>query len=220
MNKINEIQSAILELDGGSYQKMMDAYFYKKYKFDNIQTLGSQTATNKVTKGIPDSYIEDGNGKYIFIMYGSVESRPYTKIKDDILSIFEKGNLRIKQSKIKEIICAYTSTNLKVEQLEELKNLKKNIKITLVGIGTVSHDLLLNYPAIASDFLNISIDTDQIFDIDEFIDRYDKSQINPSLKFEFKYRKKEFNEIVQSVNKYELTAITGQSGVGKTKLGL
>lgn len=40
MSKINVIQNAIKELEGGSFQKLFDAYLYKKYKFKNIQTLG------------------------------------------------------------------------------------------------------------------------------------------------------------------------------------
>ena len=81
MGKINAIQKAILELDGGEFQKLMDAYLCKKYQFDNIQPLGSHTGTNKVTKGIPDSFVKLENDKYILIMYGSVENTTYVKLK-------------------------------------------------------------------------------------------------------------------------------------------
>lgn len=50
MNNINFIQNAIMQLEGGAFQKLFDAYLYKKYKFNNIQTLGVQTGTNKTTK--------------------------------------------------------------------------------------------------------------------------------------------------------------------------
>ena len=36
MSKINQIQQAILSLGAGAYQKMMDAYLLKKFKYDNI----------------------------------------------------------------------------------------------------------------------------------------------------------------------------------------
>lgn len=58
MSKINAIQQAILQLDGGAYQKLMDAYLYKKFKYTNIEPLGSHTGTNKVIKVIPDSYVK------------------------------------------------------------------------------------------------------------------------------------------------------------------
>ena len=54
MNNVNSIQNAIMQLEGGAFQKLFDAYLYKKYKFNNIQTLGVQTGTNKPTKGTPD----------------------------------------------------------------------------------------------------------------------------------------------------------------------
>src|SRR5690625_6685030 len=79
MSQINEIQNAILELEGGAYQKLLDAYLYKKYNYQNIQTLGVQAGTNKVTVGIPDSYVDHGNGKYTLIMYGTVQQAPYSK---------------------------------------------------------------------------------------------------------------------------------------------
>ena len=66
-----------MQLDGGEYQKLMDAYLYKKYKYTNIEPLGSHTGTNKVTKGIPDSYVKLDNDKYVLIMYGTVESTSY-----------------------------------------------------------------------------------------------------------------------------------------------
>ena len=97
MSQINEIQNAILELEGGAYQKLLDAYLYKKYNYQNIQTLGVQAGTNKVTVGIPDSYVDHGNGKYTLIMYGTVQQAPYSKLKEDILSCFNR-NVSVKYS--------------------------------------------------------------------------------------------------------------------------
>ena len=89
MSRINSIQQAIKQLDGGEYQKLMDAYLYKKYKYTNIEPLGSHTGTNKVTKGIPDSYVKLDNDKYVLIMYGTVESTSYEKIEKDIKSCLD-----------------------------------------------------------------------------------------------------------------------------------
>ena len=90
MSKINAIQQAIIQLDGGEYQKLMDAYLYKKFKYTNIEPLGSHTGTNKVTKVAPDSYVKLDNGKYVLIMYGAVESTSYEKIYKDIKIILQK----------------------------------------------------------------------------------------------------------------------------------
>ena len=123
MGKINYIQNAIRELEGGSFQKLFDAYLYKKYKFKNIQTLGVQAGTNKTTKGTPDSFVIDDAGSYVLIMYGTVETKEFVKMKKDILSCYNKDKLKINEDKIKRIICAHSSTNLHVEQQEELKSM-------------------------------------------------------------------------------------------------
>lgn len=220
MSKINAIQQAILQLDGGKYQKLMDAYLYKKFKYTNIEPLGSHTGTDKVTKGIPDSYVKLENGRYILIMYGAVESTSYEKIEKDIKSCLDKKKLDIDIKEIEEIICCYTSTNIHIEQKKKLENIFEGIKITLVGIGTVSHDLLIKYPTIASDLLDISIDTEQIFDIDEFISRYDKTKVNAPIKMDLLHRESELEDLNNKLENNKVLLIFGKSGIGKTRLAL
>lgn len=50
MSKINEIENAIVQIEVGRFQKMVDQYLYRKYKYDNIHSLGSQQGTDKTTK--------------------------------------------------------------------------------------------------------------------------------------------------------------------------
>ena len=45
----------------------------------------------------------------------------------------------------------------------------------LIGIDTLSHDLALIYPHIAKDELGIQIDTNQFFDVEDFVKAYDAS---------------------------------------------
>lgn len=218
MSKINLIQNAIKELDGGSFQKLFDSYLYKKYGFENIQTLGVQTGTNKTTKGTPDSFVVTEEEKYILIMYGTVETNAYSKLEKDILSCFNDSKLKIERGKIDKIICAYSSTNIHIEQMEKLKTLIDGIKIELIGLSTISHDLLVNYPFLANDFLSIQIDTGQLYPIDEFVEAYDKNGMNAPLNMEFYYREKELKELYDSIKNTEITMVTGSSGLGKTRL--
>lgn len=162
-----------MQLEGGAFQKLFDQYLYKKYKFTNIQTLGVQAGTNKPTKGIPDSYVMTDDGKYILINYGSVNSRPKEKIKEDIIACFDKAKLSLPKDKIKKIICGHSSTNIHIEQLSLNKEIIQGVNIELIGIDTLSHDLALIYPHIAKDMLGIAIDTNQFFDIEDFVKAYD-----------------------------------------------
>jgi hypothetical protein len=220
MSRLNVIQNAIKELDGGSFQKLFDAYLYKKYQFKNIQPLGVQTGTNKTTKGTPDSFVNNEDGTFILIMYGSVSDDAFNKIKKDILSCFNQDKLVLADDKIDRIICAYTSTNIHVEQVVEIENMIDGTRIEMLGLGTLSHDLLINYPFLAAEFLNIPIDTDQIFDKEEFVKRYDKNGMNAPLNMNFLGREKELENLSSSISNSVVTLITGSSGTGKTKIAL
>ncbi|MFQ8704770.1 MAG: hypothetical protein ACLR9T_01800 [Thomasclavelia sp.] len=220
MSKINTIQNAIKELEGGSFQKLFDAYLYKKYKFTNIQTLGVQDGTNKTTKGTPDSFVVEDDGKYILIMYGTVGTEAFGKMKKDILSCFNTDKIEIDEKKIKKIICAYSSTNIHVEQQEELKSIISGIEIELIGLSTISHDLLVNFPFLAAEYLHIQVDTHQIFPRDEFIKVYDKNGMNTPLSMDLHYREKEKEQLYSMLSSSNITLVTGVSGVGKTRLVL
>lgn len=220
MSKINIIQNAIKELEGGSFQKLFDAYLYKKYKYTNIQTLGVQDGTNKTTKGTPDSYVVEDDGKYILIMYGTVGTKAFGKMKKDILSCFNKDKLEIDENKIKKIICAYSSTNIHVEQQEELKSMISGIDIEMIGLSTISHDLLVNFPFLAAEYLHIQVDTHQIFSRDEFIKVYDKNGMNAPLDMDLHYRVQDKEQLYLALCSSKITLVTGASGVGKTRLVL
>ena len=90
----------------------------------------------------------------------------------------------------------------------------------LIGIDTLSHDLALIYPHIAKDELGIPIDTNQFFDVEDFVKAYDANGINAPLDCEFFYRESEISETYNSVNDNKVTILTGPSGIGKTRLAL
>ena len=209
-----------MQLEGGAFQKLFDEYLYKKYKFKNIQTLGVQTGTNKPTKGTPDSYVLTDDGRYILINYGSVSSQPAKKIQDDILSCFDKAKLSLSEDKIKKIICGHCSTNISIDQFSSIKESIEGVEVELIGIDTLSHDLALIYPHIAKDELGIPIDTNQFFDVEDFVRAYDANGINAPLDCDFFYRESEISEVYNSVNDNRVTILTGPSGIGKTRLAL
>lgn len=220
MNNVNSIQNAIMQLEGGAFQKLFDAYLYKKYKFNNIQTLGVQTGTNKPTKGTPDSYVLADDGKYILINYGTVSSQSAEKIRADILSCFDTTKLLLPKDKIKKIICGHCSTNIHIEQFNSIMETIDGVEIELIGIDTLSHDLALLYPHIAKDELGIAIDTNQFFEVEDFVKAYDANGINAPINCDFLHRKPEITEICTSILNNRVTVLTGPSGIGKTRLAL
>lgn len=220
MSKVKEIQSKIMQLEGGAFQTLFDQYLYKKYKFENIQTLGTQMGSNKPTKGIPDSYVLIEEGKYILINYGTVGSHPEKKIKKDILSCFDSAKLILDEDKIVKIICGHCATNLHIEQFEDIRNSIENVEIELIGIDTISHDLALLYPHLAKTELGVSIDTDQFFEVKDFVNACDANGMNAPIKCEFLHRTKEMDAVCKSIADNVITVLTGPSGIGKTRLAV
>ena len=220
MGNVNTIQSKIMQLEGGAFQSLLDEYLYKKYKFTNIQTLGVQTATNKPTKGTPDAYVLTEDGKYILINYGSVSSQPADKIRADILSCFNTAKLSLEKDKIKKIICGHCSTNIHIEQFNSIMELLEGVEIELIGIDTLSHDLALIYPHIAKNQLGVEIDTNQFFDIEDFVKAYDANGINAPIDCNFLHRKEEIDATCKSISNNTVTVLTGPSGIGKTRLAI
>lgn len=219
MSKFIEIQNAIKGLGPGEYQRFCSEYSTKKFEFSNMHDLGSKEGTNKTTKGIPDSYSIDENQKYTLLMYGTVEKKSIAKLTKDIKDACDEKKTGITKEQIKEIICFHTNTNIKPGDYNKLINLVPGIKITLIDIDSMSHDIYENYQGIAYDFLNIPIDTNQISDIKTFIERYDKFSINSPLGLDFIYRKDK-DLIYQNIMNSKMTIISGKPGNGKTKISL
>lgn len=207
-----------MRLEGGAFQNLFDAYLYKKYGFKNIQTLGVQTGTNKPTKGTPDSYVLNDDGKYILINYGSVSDYSVNKIKKDILSCFDEAKLKIEKSEIAKIICGHISTNIHIEQHKELLGLVDGVEIELIGVDTLSFDLAYQYSSLAKEYLGISLDTYQIFDIDDFVAVCDRTKINAPIDCDFRFRETELSDICNLISSSNSTVIIGPSGVGKTRI--
>ena len=221
MSKTNLVQNEIRQLEGGAFQKMFDEYLYKKYKFTNIQTLGVQAGTNKSTKGVPDTYVITENNQYILINYGTVNGgNAAKKIEQDILDCFDTAKLSLEKDRIAKIICGHCSTNIRIEQFDSLRKLIEGIEVELIGIDTLSYDLVYHYPNIAKEHLHLNVDTNQMFDIDDFVKKYDANGIVAPLNCTILHREIDLCEVEKSIKNNRITVLTGESGVGKSRLAL
>lgn len=92
------------------------------------------------------------------------------------------------------------------------------VEIELIGIDTLSHDLALLYPHIAKDELGIAIDTNQFFEVEDFVKAYDANGINAPINCDFFHRKPEITEICTSILNNRVTVLTGYQN-WKNKIG-
>ncbi|MFQ5713181.1 MAG: hypothetical protein ACE5GU_04055 [Candidatus Scalinduaceae bacterium] len=221
MAKINQIQTAILELDGGAFQKLADSYLLRK-GYQQINPIGSVARSNKVRKGTPDTLILTPNGKYIFAEYTTISAdQVFSKFCDDIDKCLDESKTGISVAKIEEIVLCYTS-ELSVKNIDQLrvKCEATGVNLNLYGIGAISYDILEKFPSIAKDYLGIEVDTGQIVSLDKFISLYEKSKFATTLKTTFHFREKEKNNLLASIETNSLVIVSGQAGVGKSRIAI
>jgi len=68
MSKINQIQRALKELEGGRFQNLGDSYLHHK-GYQNLNPLGSVIGADKVRQGTPDTYARQKDGRLVFVEY-------------------------------------------------------------------------------------------------------------------------------------------------------
>jgi hypothetical protein len=221
MAKINQIQNALKELDGGAFQKLADSYLLRK-GYPQINPIGSVAGSNKVKKGTPDTLIPTIDGKYIFAEYTTISNNQvYSKFSEDIAKCLAEDKTGIKVSKIKELVLCYTS-DLSAEYIDKLREQCENseVNLNLFGLGAISYDLLEKYPSISKDYLGIEVDTGQIVQLDMFISLYERNKLATTLQTDFHFRVDEKNNLFSLIQGNDLVIISGQAGVGKSRLAI
>ncbi len=221
MAKINQIQNALKELDGGAFQKLADSYLLRK-GYPKINPIGSVAGSNKVRTGTPDTLIPTSDGKYVFVEYATFsKNKVYRKFSDDIEKCLDENKTGITISKIKEIVLCYTS-ELSAGNIEKLRVQceKEGVNLNLFGLGAISYDLLEKYPSISKDYLGIEVDTGQIIPLDLFISLYGRNKLATTLQTEFHFREDEKNNILTLIKDNSLVIISGQAGVGKSRIAI
>ena len=161
MSKINQIQNAIRELEGGAFQKLADAYLHKK-GYERINPLGSVIGANKVRKGTPDTLIALPNAKFVFAEHTTQQDDVYEKLKSDLRKSFDEAKTGVPIRRIEEVVFCHTSSISAEEQhalAEECQ--KRGVNLSIFGIGSLSYDLYQKYLGLARDHLGVEVDTGQ-----------------------------------------------------------
>ena len=221
MAKITDIERKIDELSGGQFQVLCDDLLSKQ-GYKNLVKIGTKEGSNKTTKGTPDSYFKSENGKYIFVEYTTKKDNLSKKIKNDIEKCLDVEKTGIEISDIEEIIYCHTSSNLLPKEDRELVKIceEKGILLKLYGINEIANEIYNKYKIIAKEHLALPLDTGQIFEVEDFIKKYDSYDMVAPLSTKFQFREKETEEIISNFEENKIILLHGAAGVGKTRLAL
>lgn len=220
MSKLNQIETALKEIDQATFHKLCDTYLYA-LGYEDITPFGVSLGKDKTKAGTPDSYILLKNGEYIFIEYSTQSSSLFDKFSDDLSKCFDVTHTGIDVDKIQKIILCYNSV-LPPDKIDFLAQIcvENDCDFENIHIGRLAHDLLSRFPHIVKEFLGIEVDTEQILPPSEFIKEHQKSSFATPLDNEFYFRKEELNTIVDFLDAGSLVIVVGKPGVGKTKLAI
>lgn len=221
MSKINQIQQAIFEMNGGEFQKLADQYLVEK-GFVSVNFIGSVVGSNKVRKGTPDTLIALPNGNYIFAEHNTQNSGVFSKIKSDLSKCFDKNKTGIPIERIERVVFCFYKEKLTAEEQRELTDIgqENGVILELLGIDAIASDLYAHYPGLALDFLGVQIDTGQIVSPKRFVSLYNSNKLATPLDLTFRFRKEELSQLLDALEVESLVILSGRAGVGKSRLAL
>ena len=220
MTEITDVKSRIIQLSPAVFEEFCSTLLYKE-GHQNIYEIGIKSGTGKTKIGNPDTYSRQDNGKYTFVVFTTQQNNIYYKLHEDISKCFKLVDKELPVEKIETIICCHTSSNLNVKEdnkLHEYCN-AKGVNLEIYGIDKIANLVYNVHPELMK-LLNLSINTNQILPIDDFVKLNDNNMMTAPLNTVFHFREEELQNIINSLKKNSVVIIGGKSGVGKTRLAL
>lgn len=217
-----DIESKILQLGPGEFQELCDVYL-ARVGYEKISSYGKQKGVMKTTIGNPDTYFFNPiTKKYKCAVFTTTSRNDYEKIKEDIEKCFDSSMTGVEISSVEEIIACHTSSRLSPGQHKALIDLckEKEIDCTIIGINQLAMDIYQKYPILSRDYLNLPLDTSQIFTLQDFIINNDKNQLAAPYNTQFQFREEEVKKIQDLLVKAKILILYGKAGCGKTRLAL
>ena len=219
------IENYLQKIDQATFQKMMNHLLYLEgYKF--IGSPGSVIGKNKTSKGSPDSFFESSTRDGYIFCECTTKKRSgkgtefFKKLKSDIDHCFEVNKTGLDKNKISEVLLAFTE-EIKPDEHKELKeDVKKhnpNAKLIIYSIQNIPFRLVY-YPGLADKYIPGIITTKgTLYTLPDFLETTQRS-IQPSLTNPFFGRETEIQRSKELLSLNDVLIITGNQGVGKSKL--
>lgn len=224
MGRLKLIEQALIGINEAVFQDLCNSFLVRtNSNYSTFSSPGSQEGKQKTTKGTPDSFFLLPSGNYIFVEHSTNISEGVKKLKKDVEKCLDSTKTKIPHSKIDEIILCF-NFKLNAAEVNDLKKMVKGkrIKMSLNNLHDLATELHLNHRDLVQTYLGLPIDTGQIVSIEQYIEEYEKGSqgIATKLSNEFLHREDELARIMQALERSDFLILTGQPGVGKTKLAI
>lgn len=224
MSKLNEIQQALTEIEGGRFQKVGDVYLLKSKGYKLFETRGSTLGKDKTRAGTPDTIFQDTNGQFVFVQYTTESNRLYAKLIDDLAYCQDEAKTGIDNESVAGVILIHNSRSSSVTFEEKTALTTKaestNWSLEIIDIEKFSIDLWDQFRGITEEFLGINVDTGQILESSEFVRQFNRGNPTSPLDIDFHFREQELEQALQQLEIGNLLIISGPAGVGKTRFAL
>jgi hypothetical protein len=222
--RLQLIEQKLIAIDPAGFQNLCDAYLILSRKdLRSYNRTGSQLGKQKTIPGTPDSLIRLASNKIAYIEFTTITDSIVKKIISDIDKCVAAVKINPEENVVLGIVIFFNSRLNPLEE-SELQIYARSIRIDLelIGIDTLSIEILSKYFILSRDFLGIPLETGQILPINRFIQEYNNkaNQLSTPLDNIFFHREKELNEILEYLQTEDLLLLSGAPGVGKTKLGI
>lgn len=192
---------------------------YLAYKYSIVNSSGFALGKEKSKAGIPDNFIAY-KGFYIYNEITTQEKGLKAKLKKDIADCFKQTDIS-NEKIVKVILICNSKINPKLDnELREFKDtLDLSSELEVIGIDALANIIVNQYPSICKE-LGVPIDTGQILEVESFVSQIEESKFSTTLRNRFFNREDDVKNAIEFLTKGNILLISGQAGVGKTKLSL
>lgn len=203
-------------MEGGKFQRLCDDWLHRK-GYENINSIGMMTTTDRVVKGTPDCLFIQPNGKYVFSEYTVQQNRLVQKLEDDISKCFDEVKTGILNEQISEIIVCYLG-NLSTHEINKLRSLcqQRGVILNLYGLDSLALSIQNSYPILSEKYLDLPLDTGQLLAIDDFVFRYGQNNLTTSIDNKILFQEEALKSAIATLESANFLLISGAAGVGKT----
>lgn len=211
---------AIANCEAAQFQNLCDTFLRIKL-FKGIKSYGLQDGNRKTKKGTPDSYCILENGEFVFFEYTTQKTSIGEKIIGDINKCLKIIKNPEKPLECKSIWFIANSDNISPQEINQAIKIcsENSIDLRVIGLNELTNIIYNDYKIVAKDILNIDLSFSPICNIQEFVER-NKNKFGTNYSTEIIGREKEIDEIKKLLDENDFVVVSGNSGVGKTKVTL